>query len=133
LCWRSPTSSGSAPSQVIFEVDFVLTKAHPAYVPPPASARECFRNGRLRLVAVQRLLWDEQGARPATDATGERDYGHIDSFEWEHAQSVLSGDWGRMELTAGGIEVVLDDPPTGRISSGLGERSYAGTHFDLIT
>jgi hypothetical protein len=73
---------GAKPSEVIFEVDFVLTKAHPAYVPPPASARECFRNGRLRLVAVQRLLWDEQGARPATDATGERDYGHIDSFEW---------------------------------------------------
>ena len=71
------------PGSVTFDIDFVLTPSHSDYVAPPPSEVECFRRGTMRLSGVQRLTWDRQGAPPATDATGERDFGHIDSFEWE--------------------------------------------------
>ena len=71
------------PGELTFDVEFVLTKAHPAYAPPPPSERECFRRGTLRVVSVERLLWEGQGVRPAVDASGELDFGHIDSFEWK--------------------------------------------------
>jgi hypothetical protein len=66
------------PGQVTFDVEFVLTPDHPSYVPPPPSENECFRRGTLRLFGVRRLTWDDQGRPPATDATGERDFGHVD-------------------------------------------------------
>ena len=43
------------PGELTFDVEFVLTKAHPAYAPAPPSERECFRRGTLRLVSVERL------------------------------------------------------------------------------
>jgi hypothetical protein len=45
--------------------------------------------------------------RQTTDATGERDFGHIDSFEWEDDRFLLQGDWGRLETMAEAIETSL--------------------------
>jgi len=59
------------------------------------------------LSGVQRLSWDEQGAPPATDAKGEEDFGHIDSFEWEKGRFVLQGDWGRIDADAVEIQTAL--------------------------
>lgn len=95
------------PGELTFDVEFVLTKAHPAYAPPPPSERECFRRGTLRLVSVERLLWEGQGVRPAVDASGELDFSHIDSFEWEEGRYVLTGDWGSIEASAGAVELTL--------------------------
>jgi hypothetical protein len=98
------------PSEVMFEIDFVLTRAHPAYAPPPSSERECFRKGHLRFLGVRRLVWAEQGAPPATDARGEPDYGNIESLEWDEPRYVLAGDWGHMDVTAREVQIDLDDP-----------------------
>jgi hypothetical protein len=95
------------PGELTFEVDFALTQEHPAYAPPPPSETECFRRGTLRFVGVERLVWEGQGAPPAIDASGESDFGHIDSFEWEDGRYVINGDWGRIEATAGAVEVGL--------------------------
>ena len=128
------------PGRVVFEMDFALTPQHPEYTAPPASERDCFRRGTLRLHGVRRLTWDNQGAPPATDASGETDYGHIDSFEWQEGRFVLSGDWGRLDLQAEDVEVSLtpgialpaapafrNDP---RGSVGKGERRYYGDQTD---
>lgn len=95
------------PGVVGFVMDFVLTSQHPDYRPPAASERECFRRGTLRLVDVTRLEWTAQGAPPAVDATGQIDYGHIDSFEWHDGQFVLVGDWGRLDARAARVEVTI--------------------------
>jgi hypothetical protein len=95
------------PGVVVFEIDFVLTPRHPDYAPPSSSERECFRPGTLRFVDVRRLVWDEQGRRPATDASGEIDYGHIDSFEWDDGRFVLEGDWGRADVAADRVEATI--------------------------
>jgi hypothetical protein len=62
------------PGELTLDVEFVLTKDHPAYAPPPPSERDHVRRGTLRLVGVERLLWEGQGARPAIDASGELDF-----------------------------------------------------------
>ncbi|SRR6266542_4473075 len=95
------------PGRVTFEVDFVLTPHHPEWVAPPPSEVECFRRGTLQLMGVRRLRWDDQGGPPATDATGERDFGHIDSFKWEHDRFLLEGDWGSLDVRAAGAEASL--------------------------
>jgi hypothetical protein len=95
------------PGTVTFDIDFVLTRDHSEYVEPSPSERECFRRGSMRLSGVRRLTWDAQGAPPATDATGEQDFGHIDSFEWEDGKFLLHGDWGRLEAEADKIETTL--------------------------
>jgi hypothetical protein len=97
----------AAPGELIFDVDFVLARDHPAYAPPPPSQVECFRRGSLRFTGLERLVWDDQGKPPAIDASGERDFGHIDSFEWEGGRYFLSGDFGRIDAEAKGVDVVL--------------------------
>jgi hypothetical protein len=97
----------AGPGELSFDLDFVLTRSHPAYAPPAAGERECFKRGTLSFRQVARLVWEDQGAPPAVDASGERDYGHIDSFEWEDGHYVLAGDFGRIEARADGIEVAL--------------------------
>ena len=52
-------------------------------------------------------MWGGQGAAPATDASGERDFGHIDSLVWEGDAFRLEGDWGRMEVSAERAELEI--------------------------
>jgi hypothetical protein len=96
------------PTTVEFSVDFVLAPEHPEYCPPGSDESHCYRRGRLRFSGVTRCLWSNQGAPPARDATGEVDYGNVDSFEWDRAGYSLEGDWGRMELIAEQVGVRLE-------------------------
>jgi hypothetical protein len=95
------------PGEVTFDVDLVLTIEHSAYARPPTNETECFRVGRIRFMGVQRLIWEQQGAPPATDASGETDFGHIDSFGWDDNTFRLEGDWGRMEVYAFRVQVEI--------------------------
>ena len=95
------------PGAVTFEMDFVLTPQHPAYSPPPPSETHCFSRGTLRLVGVRRLTWAEQGRRPAVDASGEEDWGHVDSFEWDESRFVLAGDFGSLDAEVDAVEASL--------------------------
>lgn len=97
----------AVPGGVVFEVEFALTRGHPAYTAPSPSETECFRVGQLRFIDVRRLVWDRQGAPPATDASGELDHGHIDALAWDDGHFRLHGDWGTMEVTAARAEVEL--------------------------
>jgi hypothetical protein len=95
------------PGTVTFDMAFVLTPNHPAYSPPPPSETECFRRGTLRLVGVRQLTWTEQGRRPAVDASGEEDWGHVDSFAWDENHFVLTGDFGSLDAEADTVEAAL--------------------------
>lgn len=95
----------ATPTRVTIDVELALTPDHPAYVPPPPDENEAYRRGQIRFLGVRRLAWEDQGARPATDATGEIDYGHIDGLRWDGETFELEGDWGRMSLEADSAEV----------------------------
>ncbi|WP_219105607.1 hypothetical protein [Austwickia sp. TVS 96-490-7B] len=52
---------------------------------------------RIRLIRVTDLRWSGQGNPAATDETGERDYGSMDSFEVQEGVFTLVGDFGTIE------------------------------------
>lgn len=93
------------PTRVTIDVEFALTPDHPAYVPPPPDENEAYRRGQILFSGVRRPVWADQGVRPATDATGEIDYGHIDDLRWDGEIFELEGDWGRMTLEARSVQV----------------------------
>jgi hypothetical protein len=97
----------ATPGELFVDVDFVLTADHPGYVAPPPSEVECYRRGSIRFRGVESLRWEGQGRPPARDASGERDYGSIDSLGWERDHYELSGDFGEIGLRAGSVEVAL--------------------------
>jgi len=55
------------------------------------------------------LEWVAQGAPPATDATGEIDYGHIDPMTWGSGLYELQGYWGERRVRAPAARVVFED------------------------
>jgi hypothetical protein len=87
--------------------DFVLGLQHPRYHRPPSSETDCFIRGVLSFRNVRRLVWEGQGVPPATDATGEIDYGHIDDMQWDGDDFRLEGDWGRIQVVAASVSLVL--------------------------
>jgi hypothetical protein len=96
------------PAVVSFRLEVVLTPEHPAYVAPGPDTYLCYRDGRLEFDGVTDLEWTGQGALPATDASGEIDYGHIDTMTWDAGLFELQGDWGTMRIWAKSARVVLD-------------------------
>ncbi len=99
----------ATPGELVFAVDFVLTPDHPLYQPKRPEEFACFRRGEFRIQAVTSLQWTEQGTPPARDATGELDYDHIDSFEWNPGCYRLEGEWGFMAVTGGDVQVTIDE------------------------
>jgi len=95
------------PTTIEFAMDFVLTAEHRDYRPPLAGEMYCTRRGVLTFSGVTRCLWSDQGAPPARDATGEVDFGHIDSLLHDPAGYALEGDWGRMEVRAERVAIRL--------------------------
>ncbi|WP_433159652.1 hypothetical protein [Kribbella sp. CA-247076] len=97
------------PGSVKFRLEVVLTPDHPKYVAPGPDSYLCYRDGRLEFDGVTELEWTGQGAPPATDASGETDYGHIDTMTWDSGLYELTGDWGQMKIWAASAQVVLDE------------------------
>ena len=79
LGWRRSGSS------LILDLDTVLLPDHPQCRAPTSDEWACFRRSALTFWDVQDLHGYEEldASRPATDATGERDYGHIYEAEYD--------------------------------------------------
>ena len=63
-----------------FDLEAVLTEGHPQWNQPKPGEVYCYRRLALIFPSVRGVEWIERGTRPATDATGEQDWGHIDTF-----------------------------------------------------
>jgi hypothetical protein len=84
-------------NSLLVEADFVLTPDHPSFRPPVPDEWACFKRGKLTFPNVRSTkgLRSMAEVRPAIDATGERDYGHFDSFvERAPGTFEVSGDFG---------------------------------------
>lgn len=88
------------PSSVRFSCSFVLTEHHPLYFDPRPNEFYCYLDGILLFEGVSALEWVNQATSPWVDASGELDYGNIDSLEFESNQYFLEGDWGAMTVSA---------------------------------
>lgn len=93
---------------VEFEIDLVLLPGHAQYRQPTHGEHFCYRQGLLTIRGIDKLAWSEMGRKPATDATGKTDWGHIDAFEMESGEWTLAGDWGAMHLSGSALTVALN-------------------------
>lgn len=92
-----------------FRMDIVLTPTHPYYRSPLPHEQHCYRRGRLIFQDCDEIVWKRRNFRPSTDASGEVDYGNIDSLYEEDGYFHLNGDWGELVLKAPAPTVVLED------------------------
>jgi hypothetical protein len=95
--------------EVALDLDVVLTDRHPRYEPPPPDEQFCYRRARLTFRHPSKVAFDPSGAPPARDATGEIDYDAIDTFTIDDDRYHLEGSWGTLDLTARGVDVVVQE------------------------
>lgn len=91
-------------TRVKFLLDTVLTKEHPAYRTPPPEEQYCYKKACLEFNQVDKVKWINKVMIPYSDASGEIDYGNIDTLSCSHGNYHLSGDWGEIEI--------ISSPPT---------------------
>ncbi|GAA3885876.1 hypothetical protein ACFYWH_42200 [Streptomyces sp. NPDC003737] len=97
------------PGSLALEMDLALNVDHPQHKPALPGERHCYRRGTLQFSQVVDLHWVDQGTPPAKDATGELDYGTVDSLEVEGNLYVMTGDFGRISVTASDLSIRLHD------------------------
>ena len=96
------------PGSVAFTMEFVLTPQHPRFQPGRPGEQHCYRRGALAFSGVRDLRWTARHVRPGHDASGQADYGNIDSFTFTGTFHRLTGDWGELEFDADRVSVSLD-------------------------
>lgn len=84
------------PGVLELAVDLVLRESHPGYEAPKAGEQYCHRRGVIRFEDVSSLRWEGRGLVPATDATGERDYGTVDALSVNDDIYMIEGDFRRI-------------------------------------
>ena len=84
-------------TSVCFFLDAALTPGHPLFYSPP-KAGEQHAYARLRWCLTGEVHWNEGPNldHPACDASGEFDYGHVDSWVGYGDNECLEGDWGNV-------------------------------------
>ena len=81
-------------------MEFALLPTSLFYQQPREGERTCFRRGILvfdRVSSVEGLKREED-VPGTTDASGERDYGNIDTFEEEEGEVRFSGEFGEVTV-----------------------------------
>lgn len=95
------------PGVITISLDVVLLPEHPDYQAPLPGERYCYRRGELRFEKVSVLHWVGQGLPPARDASGESDYGGVDSFEFDRDSYRIVGDFGEISVRAESLRIEL--------------------------
>lgn len=93
---------------VRFSIDLVLTPEHPDYRSPGPDEQYCYRRAHIAIENARSVRWLRRTMQPFEDATGEVDYGSIDSWTLDGDVSHIAGDWGELEIAGGDVSVQLD-------------------------
>jgi hypothetical protein len=96
-------------TSVVFAVDLVLTPEHGEYTQPRPGEQYCFRRARIEINDARSVRWVKQIMRAFRDSSGEVDYGSIDSWLLDGELTVISGDWGVLEVSGGVVSLELGE------------------------
>jgi hypothetical protein len=96
------------PYVVTFDIDFILDIDHPAYQKPRDSERACFRRGQLIINNFEQVVWKSTGLAPASDSSGELDFGTFDVCAETAAGWLFEGDWGSIAINKGLLQLNLE-------------------------
>ena len=94
---------------LIFELEAVLTESHPKYKKPQEGEKHCYRKILLRFLNVDSFEWLDRRFMAYADASGEFDYGNIDSFVGCDDGYELAGDWGRVAIKGQAVDIIVED------------------------
>jgi len=95
------------PGTLIMTLDVVLLPEHPDYDAPLAGESYCYRRGELKFEGVTSLHWTGQGLPPAKDASGDCDYGGVDSLALDQGVYRIGGNFGEIVVYAESIQMQL--------------------------
>lgn len=98
-------------ARLVFQMEFALWPESSFYRKPRDGEWTCFRRGALvfdRITLVEGLIKQED-VRGATDASGERDYGNVETFEEADDGVKLSGEFGEVGLRCGAWHLEFHD------------------------
>jgi hypothetical protein len=93
------------PYVIALAMDFVLLPSHKLYSEPFDGEVACYRRGRMFISKFSHLTWKATGTLPGTDASGERDYGTLDFFDYDGKSWRLEGEWGEITILGGGMDI----------------------------
>lgn len=96
-------------SSLAFELEAVLTEDHPKYKAPKVGEGHCYSKIFLRFLNVDSFEWLERRFMAYADASGELDYGNIDSFVDCEGGYKLTGDWGRVIIKGKAVDIIVED------------------------
>lgn len=88
-----------------FKMELVLRENHPLYEAPTPDEQYCYRQGTLTFRDVTEVRWLERRNAISMDARGQADMGNIDALYEEAGWFKLQGDWGKVQIRAGGLDV----------------------------
>lgn len=91
-------------SEIIFNLEAVLTDKHPDYLLPKQGEQYCYKNALLTFNAITSKVWQQRN-NGTRDANDEIDYGHIDVLGRTNDGFYIEGDFGVLEITTA-------NPPT---------------------
>ena len=96
-------------NQMTFQADFAVAPDHPTYSPPLPTEYAHFRLGTLSFSNVKSAkgLPDQSAVRPAIDASGEADYGHIESFTRNVGVCEIGLEFGIVNIEAESLLILL--------------------------
>lgn len=100
------------PGSLALTLDVVLLKGHPDYRSPLPGEQYCYKRGALRFEGVTTLNWEKQGTPPSKDASGEFDYGSIDTFDFEGDNYRVMGPFGEILFRAQMVRMVFAEATT---------------------
>ena len=98
-----------AEGSLVFELEAVLTENHPKYKKPQEGEMHCYRKVLLRFLNVDSIEWLDRRFMAYKDASGEFDYGNIDSFVSCDGGYELTSDWGRVAIKGQAVDVIVED------------------------
>lgn len=87
-----------SPGAVEIAMDLVLRECHPLYRPPLPTEQYCYHRGSVRFDEVEEATWTNRSKPPTIDASGELDYGSIDSFSSSEGRHLIEGGFGRISV-----------------------------------
>jgi len=97
-------------SEIVFSLDLVLTPGHERYSPAKPDEQHCYCFGKLIFGNPATVRWLRKDfGHPSVDASGQIDFGAIDSMVLEKGVYRLAGAWGEVTIKS--------DPPTILLSS----------------
>ncbi|WP_290061623.1 hypothetical protein [Amycolatopsis solani] len=86
------------PTSLSFRLEAVLTPSHPRYHDPRPGEAHCCADAVLTIAEATKIEWVTRSSQSYRDATGEEDFGNIDSLRRHDGHYELAGDWGHVRI-----------------------------------